>query len=77
MAVQAPYLVPTRGPGADAADVAFRPAMGGPHEWGELEALAALAATDKPVLAIGAEYDSPTPPAAARRIADTAPTASC
>jgi len=54
-------------------DVAFRPAVARPRDWGDLEALAALAATRKPVLAIGAEQDRATPPEAARRIAATAP----
>jgi proline iminopeptidase len=54
-------------------DVLFRPEMGRPREWGELEALTALAFTDKPVLAIGAELDRAIPPEAARRIAITAP----
>jgi proline iminopeptidase len=55
------------------ADVVFRPAVARPRDWGDLEALAALAATPKPVLAIGAEHDRATPPEAARRIAATAP----
>jgi proline iminopeptidase len=55
------------------AGVAYRPAVARPREWGELQALAALAASDVPVLAIGAELDRPTPPEAARRIAATAP----
>jgi proline iminopeptidase len=54
-------------------DVLFRPEMGRPRDWGELEALTALAFTDKPVLAIGAEHDRAIPPEAARRIAMTAP----
>ena len=54
-------------------DVLFRPEMGRPRDWGELEALTALAFTQKPVLAIGAEHDSAIPPEAARRIAITAP----
>ena len=54
-------------------DVAFRPAVARPRDWGDLEALAALAATHKPVLAIGAEHDRSIPPEAARRIAATAP----
>ena len=54
-------------------DVLFRPEMGRPREWGELEALTALAFTDAPVLAIGAELDRAIPPEAARRIAITAP----
>jgi len=54
-------------------DVLFRPEMGRPRDWGELEALTALAFTETPVLAIGAELDRAIPPEAARRIAITAP----
>ncbi len=54
-------------------DVLFRPEMGRPRDWGELEALTALAFADVPVLAIGAELDLAIPPEAARRIAITAP----
>ncbi len=54
-------------------DVLFRPEMGRPRDWGELEALTALAFAEKPVLAIGAERDRAIPPEAARRIAITAP----
>jgi proline iminopeptidase len=54
-------------------DVICRPDMGRPREWGELEALPALAVTDKPVLAIGAEHDRAIPDVTARRIAATAP----
>ena len=54
-------------------DVLFRPEMGRPRDWGELEALTALAFTEMPVLAIGAELDRAIPPEAARRIAITAP----
>ena len=54
-------------------DVLFRPEIARPREWGELEALAALAFSDAPVLAIGAELDRAIPPEAARRIAATAP----
>jgi proline iminopeptidase len=54
-------------------DVLFRPEMGHPRDWGELEALTALAFTEKPVLAIGAELDRAIPPEGARRIAATAP----
>ena len=56
-------------------DVLFRPEMGRPRDWGELEALTALAFTEKPVLAIGAELDRAIAPEAARRIAITAPDA--
>ena len=54
-------------------DVLFRPEIARPREWGELEALTALAFTDKPVLSIGAELDRAIDPVAARRIAITAP----
>ncbi len=54
-------------------DVLFRPEMARPREWGELEALGALAFAEAPVLAIGAELDRAIPPEAARRIAATAP----
>jgi proline iminopeptidase len=54
-------------------DVVFRPAMGRPRDWGDLEALPALAAFEGPLLAIGAEHDRATSPEAARRIAATAP----
>jgi proline iminopeptidase len=54
-------------------DVVFRPAMGRPRDWGELEALPALAAFQGPLLAIGAEHDRAVPAVAARRIAATAP----
>jgi proline iminopeptidase len=54
-------------------DVLFRPEIAHSREWGELEALGALAFADAPVLAIGAELDRAIPPEAARRIAATAP----
>jgi proline iminopeptidase len=54
-------------------DVLFRPEMARPRDWGEVEALTALAFTDAPVLAIGAEHDRAIPPVCARRIAVTAP----
>jgi proline iminopeptidase len=54
-------------------DVLFRPEMARPRDWGEVEALTALAFTDAPVLAIGAEHDRAIPPECARRIAVTAP----
>ena len=54
-------------------DVLYRPEMARPREWGELEALSALAFTDIPVLAIGAELDRAIAPECARRIAATAP----
>jgi pimeloyl-ACP methyl ester carboxylesterase len=56
-------------------DVLFRPQMARPRDWGELEALTALAFTEKPVLSIGAELDRAIEPEAARRIAITAPNA--
>ena len=40
---------------------------------GELHALTALATSEIPILAIAGEHDKGTPPAAARRIAATAP----
>jgi 3-oxoadipate enol-lactonase/4-carboxymuconolactone decarboxylase len=55
------------------ADVLFQVEAHRSHDWGELHALDALAAADIPVLAIAGEHDRPTPPAAARRIASTAP----
>jgi proline iminopeptidase len=54
-------------------DVICRPDVSRPRDWGDLEALPALAATDKPVLAIGAEHDRAIPDVTARRIAATAP----
>ena len=54
-------------------DVLFRPEIARPRDWAELEALSALAFTDTPVLAIGAELDRAIAPECARRIAATAP----
>jgi proline iminopeptidase len=54
-------------------DVVFQVGAHTGHDLGELHALEALAATDIPVLAIAGSEDRPTPPACARRIADTAP----
>ena len=54
-------------------DVVFQVAAHTGHDLGELHALEALAATDVPVLAIGGTEDRATPPACARRIAETAP----
>jgi pimeloyl-ACP methyl ester carboxylesterase len=54
-------------------DVVFDVGAHHGHDFGELHALDALAATDIPVLAIVGEHDRPTPPASARRIAETAP----
>jgi pimeloyl-ACP methyl ester carboxylesterase len=56
-------------------DVVFQVAPHTGHDLGELHALDALAATDIPVLAMVGSEDRPTPPACARRIADTAPRA--
>jgi pimeloyl-ACP methyl ester carboxylesterase len=74
---QLPFFAPTP-EGEEAvraafADVVFRHEGLRHPDGGELHALAALATTDIPVLAIGAEHDRSTPPAAARRIAATAP----
>jgi pimeloyl-ACP methyl ester carboxylesterase len=56
------------------ADVVFRHrAVLHAGEGGELHALTALATSEIPVLAIAGEHDRGTPPAAARRIAATAP----
>ena len=55
------------------ADVVFRPEVVSGFEWGEFQALGALAASDIPVLAIAGADDRATPPEAARRIAETAP----
>lgn len=55
-------------------DVAYRvEIMREDRDWGELRALPALRDSDVPVLAIAGERDRATPPAAARRIAETAP----
>jgi proline iminopeptidase len=53
-------------------DVLYRPEIARPRDWGELEALSALAFTDVPVLAVGAELDRAIAPECARRIAATA-----
>jgi pimeloyl-ACP methyl ester carboxylesterase len=55
------------------AEVLFQVEAHRSHDFGELHALDALAAADIPVLAIAGEHDRPTSPAAARRIASTAP----
>ena len=56
------------------ADVVYRHRLDAPaSEWGDLHALTALATSEIPVLAIAGEHDRGTPPAAARRIAATAP----
>ena len=73
---QLPFFAPE---GVDAvraafADVVFRhQAVLHAGEMGELHALTALATSEIPVLAIAGEHDPGTPPAAARRIAATAP----
>jgi pimeloyl-ACP methyl ester carboxylesterase len=54
-------------------DVVFQVEAHREHDLGELHALDALAGADIPVLAIAGSEDRPTPPAAARRIASTAP----
>jgi proline iminopeptidase len=54
-------------------DVVFQPEAHRSRDWGDLHALGALAAADIPVLVIVGEHDRPTPPAASRRIAATAP----
>jgi proline iminopeptidase len=75
---QLPFFAPTPD-GVEAvraafADVVFRHrAMLRAGEGGELHALTALATSEIPVLAIAGEHDRGTPPAAARRIAATAP----
>ena len=75
---QLPFFVPTP-EGVEAvreafADVVYRhQAVLHADQGGELHALAALATSDIPVLAIAGELDLGTPPAAARRIAATAP----
>jgi proline iminopeptidase len=56
------------------ADVVYRhQAVLHASEGGELHALTALATSEIPILAIASEHDRGTPPAAARRIAATAP----
>ena len=75
---QLPFFAPTPD-GVEAvraafADVVFRhQAVLHASEGGELHALTALATSEIPVLAIAGEHDKGTPPAAARRIAATAP----
>jgi proline iminopeptidase len=54
-------------------DVIFSPVMHHERDWGDLHALDALAATDKPVLAIAGDRDPIRPVPLARRIADAAP----
>ena len=55
------------------ADVVYRHDWMRHEDWGDLHALSALATSEIPVLAIAGEHDRGTPPAAARRIAATAP----
>ena len=74
---QLPFFAPTP-EGVEAVRAAFGDVVyrhGGlrDHAWGELHALTALATSEIPVLAIAGERDRGTPPAAARRIAATAP----
>jgi pimeloyl-ACP methyl ester carboxylesterase len=52
--------------------VVFQPEAHHEHDFGELHALDALAAFDGPVLAIAGADDVGSPPANARRIAETA-----
>ena len=72
---QLPFFAPDPEPVRAAfADVVFRhQAVLHASEGGELHALTALATSEIPVLAIAGEHDQGTPPAAARRIAATAP----
>ena len=72
---QLPFFAPDPEPVRAAfADVVFRhQAVLHAAEGGELHALTALATSQIPVLAIAGEHDRGTPPAAARRIAATAP----
>jgi proline iminopeptidase len=75
---QLPFFAPTPD-GVEAvraafADVVFRhQAVLHAGEGGALHALTALATSEIPILAIAGEHDKGTPPAAARRIAATAP----
>ena len=77
---QLPFFAPTaEGVEAVRAALARRrlsPRLDAPRGWGDLHALTALATSEIPVLAIAGEHDRGTPPAAARRIAATAPRAS-
>jgi proline iminopeptidase len=72
---QLPFFAPDPEPVRAAfADVVFRhQAVLHAGEMGDLHALTALATSEIPVLAIAGEHDRGTPPAAARRIAATAP----
>jgi proline iminopeptidase len=74
---QLPFFAPTP-EGVEAvraalADVVYRHDWMRHEDWGDLHALTALATCEVPVLAIAGEHDRGTPPAAARRIAATAP----
>lgn len=70
---QLPYFSPQpERTAAMLADVVFRPEVHHPRDWGELDALAALAKTQIPVLAIGAGNDPAFPFTLAERIAATA-----
>ena len=75
---QLPFFAPTPGGVAAVreafADVVYRhQAVLHASDGGELHALTALATSEIPILAIAGEHDKGTPPAAARRIAATAP----
>ena len=75
---QLPFFAPTpaavEAVRAAFADVVFRhQAVLHAADGGELHALTALATSEIPILAIAGEHDRGTPPAAARRIAATAP----
>jgi pimeloyl-ACP methyl ester carboxylesterase len=72
---QLPFFAPDPEPVRAAfADVVYRhQAMLHAGEMGELHGLGALATAEIPVLAIAGEHDRGSPPAAARRIAATAP----
>ena len=75
---QLPFFAPTpeglEAARAAFADVVYRhQAVRHAGEGGELHAITALATSEIPVLAIAGELDKGTPPAAARRIAATAP----
>lgn len=54
-------------------DVVFQPEAHRGRDWGELRALPALTAFERPLLAIGGRHDRMTPPPFAQRIADSAP----
>ena len=75
---QLPFFAPTP-EGVEAvraafADVVYRhQAVLHADQGGELHALTALATSEIPIFAIAGEHDKGTPPAAARRIAATAP----